>query len=227
MTSSAGIAQNAKADILRINEAYSKFIDMSMNITYNVFLNYSTALPYETEVGFFKQHRNQRYNKLKEIESLQNKDYLVVVDNDQRRIVVGNPVKFDPSKITLLNLDSALSTCSSVSYLDDKPGLGGYSMRFKPNTISAFDKIELYFDKKTYIVEKLFFYYRQEMKLSKETDAISEKPRLEITFSKFDFKTVNDESVFSESKFIEKKNGKYVAANTYKDYQVIDQKFLK
>ena len=221
------IAQNAKADILKINEAYGKFTDMAMNITYNVFLNYSATRPYETETGIYKQHNNLRYNKLKEIESLQNKDYLVVVDNDQKRIVVSNPSKFNPATITMLNLDSALAICSAVNYVTDPSGLGGYQMTFKPNAISAFDKIEIYYNKKTFIVEKLFFYYREKMKLAKEANVVSEKPRLEITFSKFDFKKIEDEHVFSEKRFIEKRSGKYAAAEAYKGYQVIDQKFLK
>jgi outer membrane lipoprotein-sorting protein len=222
-----GNAQNAKADILRINEAYSKFKDMSMNITYNVYLNYTAALPYETEVGFYRQHDNLRYSKLKEIESLQNKEYLIVTDNEQKRIVVANPVKFNPAKITLLNLDTALATCSAVNYLTTANGQTGYEMIFKSNVISAFDKIELYFSKKTYIVEKMVFFYRQKVKLATETDAIEEKPKLEISFSKFDFQKNTDAGIFSEKKFIEKNGGKYTASATYQGYQVIDQKFLK
>lgn len=222
-----GNAQNAKADILRINDAYSKFHDMSMNITYHVFLNYTAVIPYETEVGFYRQHDNLRYSKLKEIESLQNKDYLIVADNEQKRIVVGNPVKFNPAKITLLNLDTALATCSSVNYLTSENGQTGYQMTFKANIVSEFDKVELYFNKKTYVVEKIVFFYRQKIKLSSETDAIADRPKLEITFSKFDFQKNTDMDAFSEKKFIEKNNGKYIASTTYKGYQIIDQKFLK
>ena len=77
-------SQNAKADILRINAAYSKFTDMSMNITYDVYLNAASTVPYQTEVGSYKQHGNLRYSRLKEIESLQNSKYLIVADNDQK-----------------------------------------------------------------------------------------------------------------------------------------------
>jgi hypothetical protein len=220
-------AQNAKADILRINAAYSKFTDMSMNITYKVFLNPTTTLPYETEVGIYKQHGNLRYSKLKEIESLQNTNYLIVADNEQKRIVVGNPVKFNPAKITLMNLDTALSTCSTVTYINSSTEQGGYRMVFKPTIVSQFDIIELYFNKKTYVVEKMVFFYRQKMKLAIEEDAIAENPKLEIRFSKFDFGKINDEDFFSEKKFIERSDKKYIASAAYSGYKIVDQKFLK
>ena len=221
------VGQNAKADILRINDAYSKFSNMSMEITYKVFLNQTTTTPYEIETGSYKQNGNLRYSKLKQIESLQNNNYLVVVDNDVKRIVVGNPVKFNPAKITLLNLDSALSKCSAVNYITGNSEQGGYSMVFKSNIVSEFDKVELYFNKKTYIVEKITFFYRQKIRLATEENAVADRPKLEISFSKFNFTKNEDVAFFSEKKFIEKSKGSFVASSSYSDYKVIDQKFLK
>jgi hypothetical protein len=220
-------AQNAKADILRINDAYSKFTNMSMDITYRVFLNQTSTLPYETETGFYRQNGNLRYNKLKQIESLQNSNYLIVVDNELKRIVVGNPVKFDPAKITLLNLDSALSKCSSVNYINVNALQGGYSMIFKSTIVSEFEKVELYFNKKTYVVEKMVFFYRQKIRLATEENAVAERPKLEISFSQFSFEKLEDATFFSEKKFIEKNKGNYIAASSYNGYKIIDQKFLK
>lgn len=211
---------------MKINEAYSKFKDLSMNITYKVYLNQKTTVPYETQVGIFKQHGNLRYSKLSNIESIENKDYLLVVDNDDKRIVISNPVKFNPGKITMLNLDSAFRTCSTVVPFTSG-ALQGYQLVFKTDVVSAFDKIDLYFNKKTYIVEKLVFYYRQKMKLINDDKESAEKPKMEILFSQFNFQNITDVSLFSESKYIEKKKGGYIPVNAYTSYNVINQKIAK
>lgn len=221
-------SQNAKQDVLKINEAYSKFNDLSMSITYNVYANAASSIPAESETGSFKQHGSLRYSRIKEIESLQNKEYLVVVDNEEKIIVVGNPVKFNPKKITLLDLDTAFAKCSSVKFIDNNTGQKGYKLMFKQNIVSEFDAIDLYFNKKSFLVEKMVFYYREKIKINEEDEnAVKEKPKLEIIFSNMNFKTIADINFFSEARFIEKKKGKYYPVSAYNQYNLIDQKFAK
>lgn len=221
-------SQNVKEDVMKINEAYSKFIDLSMNITYNVYANAASTLPAESETGSFKQHGNLRYSRIKEIESLQNKEYLVVVDNEEKIIVVGNPVKFNPGKITLLDLDTAFAKCSSVKFMDNNASQKGYKLMFKTNIVSEFDAIDLYFNKKSFLVERMVFYYRERIKINEaDENSVKEKPRLEIIFSNMNFKTVSDINFFSEARFIEKKKGKYYPVSAYNQYNLIDQKFAK
>lgn len=221
-------SQNVKQDVLKINEAYSKFNDLSMSIIYNVYANASSSVPAESETGSFKQHGSLRYSRIKEIESLQNKEYLVVVDNEEKVIVVGNPVKFNPKKITMLDLDTAFAKCSSVKFIDNSISQNGYKLMFKPTIVSEFDAIDLYFNKKSFLVEKMVFYYREKIKINEaDENSVKEKPKLEVIFSNMNFKTEPDINFFSEGRFIEKKKGKYFPVSAYNQYNLIDQKFAK
>ncbi|OFY82814.1 MAG: hypothetical protein A3F72_01645 [Bacteroidetes bacterium RIFCSPLOWO2_12_FULL_35_15] len=221
-------SQNAKQDMIKINEAYSKFNDLAMNITYNLYPNYTATSPVETETGSFKQHESLRYSKLKGIESLQNKEYLVVVDNEEKLIVVSNPVKFNPGKITMVDLDKAFTNCSSIQFIDNKSALSGYKLTFKETIVSEFDAIDLYFNKKTFLVEKIVFYYREKIRVNEyDESSPKEKPKLEIVFSNMDFKTISDLTFFSENRFIEKRKGKYFPVSIYTNFEVFDQKLAK
>ena len=221
-------AQNAKQDILKINEAYSKFSHLSMNITYNLFKNYTANVPFESESGYFQQQGTLRYSKLKEIESLQNKNCLVVIDNEDKLIVVGNPVKFNAKKITLLDLDTALTKCSSVSFIDAGSTLSCYKMSFRQDIVSEFDAIDLYFNKKSFLVEKMVFYYREKIRINEEDETSpKEKPKLEVVFSKMKFDKISDETFYSETRFVEKRKGKYFPVSAYSEYELIDQKIAK
>jgi len=220
--------QNAKQDVMKINEAYSKFNDLSMNISYNLYKNYAATSPVETETGSYKQHGSLRYNKLKGTESLQNKEYLIIVDNEDKIIVVSNPVKFNPGKITMVDLDKAFANCSSIQFIDNKTDQNGYKLTFKQNIVSEFDAIDLYFNKKSFLVERIVFYYREKISVNPEDESsLKEKPKLEIIFSNMNFKTISDLTFFSEDRFIEKRQGKYYPVSTLHEYEVIDQKLAK
>lgn len=221
-------AQNAKQDILKINETYTSLEDLSMDITYTLFPSAKSKVPAETHAGCFKQHGIMKYSKVKDIEAVHNKNYSLVIDNDDKLIVVANPAKFSASKITMLDLEKSLSLCSSVEFIGTTGNQSGYKLVFKQNAPSEYDAVELYFNKKTFLVEKLVMYYRQTIKLNEEDpNSAKDKPRLEIAFSNASLKKITDISFFLEEKFIEKKKGKYYTASAYNSYQLIDQKFAK
>jgi len=221
-------AQNAKEDIKKVNESYVKHKDLSMGITYNVFAAYDDNVPMETSAGSYNQHGNARYNRLNEIESVQNSDFSLVIDHDEKMIVIGNPIKFNPGKIMLLDLDSALSMYSSVKYIDNNVSQKGYSMVFKPTAASEYDKVDMYFNAKTYLVERMVFYYRDKVQLKKTNqDAPEEKPKLEIIFSKISVEPVSDFKFYSAGRFVDKKNGKYVGVGECSSYKVINQKIVQ
>jgi hypothetical protein len=223
-----GIAQNVKQDLMKINEVYSTITNLSMEINYSVFSSAQSNVALETHTGIFKQHDGMFYSRLKEVESLHNKNCSVVIDNEDKMIVVANPTKSDVSKITLIDMDKSLKTCSSVETIVSKGNQAGYKFVYKQNVVSEYDAIELYFNKKTFLIEKMVMYYRQKQNLKEnEPDAIKEKPRLEIVFFNTNLKTVTDVSFFSEARFVEKRKGKYFPVNAYNQYQLIDQKFAE
>lgn len=221
-------AQNAKQDILKINETYSSIKDLSMDITYTVFPSSKSKVALETHTGCFKQHGDMKYSRLKEVEAVHNNNYSLVIDNEDKLIVVANPAKSNMSEITMIDLDKSLSQCASIDFLGTIGSLSGYKLMFKQNVVSEYDAVELYFNKKSFFVEKLVIYYRQKVKLNEEDpNAVKDKPRLEIVFSNTNLKTIADITLFSEERFIEKKKGKYYPTSAYNSYQLIDQKFAK
>jgi hypothetical protein len=218
-------SQNAKEEMKKMNEAYLKHVDLTMDIAYNVYANWTDASPIEKNSGFYMQHGTDRYNKLNRIESVQNKECALVIDNEEKMILVGNPVKFDPAKITMLNLDTAFSKYASVTPIKVSAPQKGYKLIFKTSAASEYEAVDIYFNTKTYLMEKMVFYYRNKVQLQKTNrDEAKEKPRLEIIFSKVSTAPNPDLKLYSEPRFIAKTTNSYRAVGTYSSYKLVNQK---
>src|SRR5688500_12276178 len=117
LTVSPALSQDAKEDMRKMNASYLKHTDLSMGITYRVFANYKDETPIETSTGSYYQQGSNRYNRLNEIESVQNNECSLVIDNEEKVIVIGNPVKVNAGKMGIMDLDTAFANYSSVKYI--------------------------------------------------------------------------------------------------------------
>lgn len=218
-------SQNPKEDFHKINQAYISSKDMSMTISYTVFESHNSLVPIETSTGEYKQHGNFFYSKIQNVESLSNSTHYIVVDNEDKLIVVANPQKTTLNSVTMVDIEQSISMCSSVEYINLKGSSVGYKLNYNKNIASEYDVIEIYFSKQSFQVEKIIVFYRN--KINFQTDnvnAIKDKPRLEITFSNITKKAITDVAFFSELRFVEQKKGKYYPVNTYREYELINQK---
>jgi hypothetical protein len=223
-----GYGQNARTDMGKLNASYARHKDLSMGITYHVYANHRDADPIETSAGSYFQRGSDRYNRLNEIESVQNNECSIVIDNEEKFIAIGNPVKYTAGKIATTEMDTVLDHYASVTYIDNQGVQKGYSFKIKPKVPSEYERIDVFFNSKTWMVERMVYYYRDKQQLIKTNqDAAEEKPRLEVIFSNIKFEAGSDSKFYSESRFVHKKDGKYFPAGAYAGYKIINQKIAQ
>lgn len=218
-------AQNAKEDIIKINQAYAdKNSHLSMEVSYNLYNNYASKQIAETKKSMVKKQGDFHHVTMDGIETIMTKNFVIVVDPSEKIILLGNPVKAD-EKLMMVNLEKITEQCSSVDYIEVSANSGGYKLSFKKEVNSNFEMVDVIYNKQSYMPEKMVLYYRNAMPLNPEDpNSKKDKVRLEIVFDKVDHHPKLDKAVFNESYYITKVKGKEEPTEKYKGYKILNQK---
>jgi phage-related holin len=214
------------AELFKINQAYLKYEDLSMDLVCNYYSNYTTSKIEETALGKVKKKGVMQWSVMLGTETLVTKDYTVVIDSSEKMLMVGNPMKKLTQAITLIDIENISKLCKEIKYKDINSKQGCYKITYKPQVNISYEQVDLIYNKTTYLADKMVFYYKQDM--TNEglfgTKKTNEKPRLEITFSKIDTDTKISVEFFSESKYFTIKRGKITPSSKYINYHLINQK---
>lgn len=215
------IAQNAKEDFLKINKAYLNR-SLSMKVHYEVFKKWEDNVPLEKEEGEIKTNGIYKYTKTGNIETVQNKDYYVIVDHEDKQISLLGTMGQEPKpdeRLIMINLDSAIQSCTQVEFHKENKQQNSYTLVFP---ISEYQKVKIIFNKNTFLIEKMILHYRE----AEEYDDDSKfPPRLEITYYDIDTNPTFAEDTFTSNRFLKKENKKYYCRDEYKGYKLTNLSF--
>ena len=217
------IAQEFKADLKRINQAYKNAPTLAMNVDYIVFESWENDVQIQHEKGKIKKSGASVYSKIGPLESVQNEWYSLVVDHDDKTIAIfrkyGDENEVDPNQV-FNGLDRVLDDCTPVSFKKTGKKQGVYSFGF-PEQMSQYGKAEITFSLENYFFERMVLYYAEEQDLDDDKKNES-APRLEISYS--DISThPSAENWFDYSKYLVLKNKQFSCRSMYSDYQIIDK----
>lgn len=217
------IGKDRMANVLiQLNDWFKNTPNYAVTVTHTSFETYTTTVPYEKSVGYFKKDRERYHSFLLGIHTFQNAAYKIVVDTANQTMLVANVEPgiwnaYDLEGYTyLLNSCSGIKTANSGS---DKKyrleyGIGHPLERYE--FLLAPDGS----------LKEVAMYYRNSVPKNPDNPA-SEKvtPRLNITFSgykKGNFGMTNDEC--DEKKFFIKKGNKLLPTGKYRNFNLIDQR---
>jgi hypothetical protein len=221
---SVSYSQNFKDDLAKINNAYLTVKEFSMDIDYKVYSDNSFAVPLETQHSFLYKKDDCQYTTWEDNLILVTSDYSILIDTTEREILVSKSEKFDAGRLTMLNFDS-LSKNKNITVNFEKVNaeVAHYKIVFSNRVVSEYDEMDIYFNVKTFFLDKLGLLYRRSIPL-KESDPKSKfvKPRLEIQFALMNLHPKFRPNLFSEKRFFKKENGKLEVSNEYKEYQLIN-----
>ena len=209
------------ADFKKMNEVYDQFNDVSVNVMYTLFSDYSTDKPIETKNGFYKKHNKLHLTKTDNIEMLQTPDYFIVKDSKNKKVLLSKPIsKFKP-KLTLVALDSMLSFCSKVKMTETKTQKM-YKMHYDKLGLMGFEDVDILMGKENYLIQKMVIYYIRPMQKTEGKTEKTIRPRLEISFT--DYSTKAQPSIlFSEHNYIKNTNNKFEVSSLCNGYSLINQ----
>jgi hypothetical protein len=220
--------QNANEDFTKVNSNLLAAKNLLIETEYRVYPNHSSKQAKEISHGVLKQKGDKIYQSISTLQSLVNEKISIHIDTSDKILVLADPINIDEQKKQALQFDlkDMLDKCKSVTYREEKKGVGIYQLEYKEDINTEFDRCEIFIDKKTFFVTKLIIYYNHV--LDSDDDILEgkeESPRLEITFTKIDASPKFKDSIFDEDRFIERKGGKILAASAYKDFKIIDNRY--
>jgi hypothetical protein len=214
--------EKAKIDFKKVNDTYLKTNIYSLDILYNVYDNHKNGNLTESKNGIFIKSNSNSYSKLLDIETIVTPEMTIVIDNDEKGVVVADTKKnaniYSPAK-----LDTLLNYCSMIFATDISSTKRFYTLMFEGEE-QEMSRIDLLINLTNYRIEKIVFFYEQELPLN-TTDYYAEnkKPRLEILYNSFVDKNKLGEQIFSKNNYIQKSNDTYTPLYKYKSYELINQ----
>lgn len=211
-------AQDLKSDCLKINQNYNACKKLSMKMDYELYSNYTAAIPFQKLDGEMKRNSELMAYKIGPIETVRTEKYELVVDHDEQFIALmeHHTKLFEwDEKMYVGNLDKILLHCESTTYTEEKNNTGCYDIKMKAG---EFAKARLYFDKKTFFITKLILFYRGETVLNEDGNGKKERPRLEITYKNIEENKEFAPNEFSELKYVIKSGDNFKCIEKYKDY---------
>lgn len=197
----------------------------SLTVTHTSYEDYQTIVPADKTVGYFIKNNYNYHSFLMGIHTIQNNNYKLVIDTSEQIIIVANPDKLIWRNYSVSEYDSILKICTSLK-VTDKGNDKLYRIELSKNSsIGAYE----FLITNDFQIKEIVWYYNSEItKDSEDENSPKSKPRLSIQFSNYKTSLQNVTSEFDEKKyFLKNSDGKLVVSSTYKNYKLLDQRYLK
>jgi hypothetical protein len=221
------IRRQASIDFRLVNMAYAQASRLKMDVNYTLFPSYTSTTPFEESRGVFMKQGENSYSNLLGIISLSNSKATVTLDSNEQTIVVADPSTHKSGEPNLVELDTLLSTCSSIEF-KELEGVKYYKLKFDGVLFSEYNAIEVFIDSKTNFLGRITMFFRIELDLDEENDRyINEKPRLEIIYTGVTTNPVFTPDQFSETKFVGIRGKIVTAAAAYAKYRVVNNRISR
>ncbi len=217
-------AEKARADFQKVNKLYETTPSYSLDLQYSVFDSHNGGNLVEQKPGKYVKHGDMSYSRLLDIETIVNPKRTVVVNHEDKFIVITDTRKVELSPLQT-DVESLLKQCSSIKVQDLGTSERHYILSFSElEEESEFSKIELVINLANYSIKKMTLYYNQEMPLT-ENDyyAKEKKPRLEIVYKAFTSLSSVNPAMFAESAYVSETNSVYKGKGKCSAYEVINQ----
>lgn len=216
-------AEKAKADFKKVNDLYSSTASYSLDIQYSVYDNHTGGNLVEQKSGKYIKYQDMSYSKVLEIETVVNPKRTVVVNHEDKFIVITDTKKMSLSPLQT-NVDSLLKWCSSIKVQDLGTTERHYTLNFTDDDEVEFSRIELYINLSNYSIKKMVLCYNQEMPLTQnDYYAKEKKPRLEIVYKTFTASPPVSAALFAEGTYVTQENNAYKGKGKTATYEVINQ----
>jgi hypothetical protein len=214
-------SQDLKKDAALINQFFIKHPKLMVQVDYVMYQDYTTSTVFQKSKAFFKKLNNSTYVQIENMESINTKDYSLVVDNENKSI------SLLPKKTTweqdiknfTVNLEDIKLSCDKYYFNKEDDNSFSYTFEMK-DEFPEYEKIKVVFNSNSYCIEKIIMLYA-ESDISENNEAPKmAKPRIEINYTKVDTKPGFKESDLTYEKFLIKTGSKYSLKPEYQKYSL-------
>lgn len=220
----SGKAQETAKDwLLKMNKAYTEARSVSMDINILYYQLQAAPKPASNFAGTVKMAGANYYASLMGQTVVGNKNCVLVIDEEQKTVNYMKPFlagdKKAPANVynPSAQIDSLVR--SSALTLINTTGINR-RIRLQLRDHAMYEKMEVVINAADGHVEEMTYWY-------KKTEEAPQAAKVIVTYSQVKLNTNIPESVFSEKKYIQKKNGIWTGIGSCSGYIVNDQTKLK
>ncbi len=208
------IAQDYVSDFKKINDTYTKGVEMDINYAYYNF--YKDSKPYETVAGKVKQTGSMYHILLGDIEMINNKWFKLIINKGGQILTLDSSEKVSMKAYYDRNPISQLTeNYSKVEYKDF--GKTATYKIFPIQSMIAFSEINV--EKTTHIILSISIYFKN---ISENSPSNPIGNKLVITYSNVKTGVNYSESEFSIDKYILKNKNQFQPQWAYKSYEFVN-----
>jgi hypothetical protein len=217
-----------KADMIKVFEKINTWFRTtpaySLTVTHASYENYTTEVPEEKSVGYFKKQGDNYHSLLLGTHTIQNKNYKIVIDTAGKVILVANPDQLTFLSYTAEDYQDLLKNCTALRM--NKTGRYTFYRMELPVT-SPIGAYEFLVDEEG-LAREIRWYYNSEIKKDENDEHSKVKPRMSIGFSAYKKDLSFDyNEVFGEQPYFIKSGNKLVPTDKYKMFKLMDQRIRK
>lgn len=206
----------------QINSWFKTTSNYSVTVTHASYENYTTKVPFEKSIGYFKKENECYHSFLLGIHTIQNANSKIVIDTSNQSMMVVNIDNSIWASYTMDDYKYTLKACKSIEVMkinDDRK----YKLEYADGY--PLERYEFLIATDGTLKEVVWYYSKKVPKNVDDENSEKVKPRLSITFSGYKKNAVGSvKQECAESKYIIKKGNKMFPSDKYKNYSLSDQR---
>jgi outer membrane lipoprotein-sorting protein len=206
-----GSAQTLTADLQRMYETMLNAKSLWMEFEATTYISGESPSILK---GWMKTYGTQQRMEFFGMHMCTSKDMQVMVDNQDKSILLRRPTEMPKPEEVLKQLTPGLEqnkeALEKAEHVTHANGMKGYAFR---QSSQMFSSIELYFDEATGLIKQVTYFYNSEI-----TGDGTE--RLDVKFTRLELNPSFSDDIFSPSQFVVKANGVWKATPAYAGYSV-------
>lgn len=224
-------ALDPNGELARITTAYGAIDAYSLEITFALYRDAVATEPFEIEEASIERRGKLLRSRLASLETLVGEEYLVVADHDSRMLMIDHRPAASAREAPILELDPAAFDAGALLGEDPEALLASAATlrveeQGRRRTLSIdyargeHRRIELVYDRGSYLLERATLFFRRPMVLAEGAEAAV--PRIEIRYRQLDVRPAFDEETFSPGRFFSRGPGGGVeVAPRFSGYRLI------
>lgn len=194
--------------------------EFSMNLTYSVY-DRSNGKLLDRTAGTYSSAGSNYYYSTSNISIVQNKEWNMYIDEDEKLIVVKET--FDQPESDLINFEAATKGCSDIERAETHDQFV-YTVKFNDPVSNIYDDVKIFANKTTLFPKKVVFDYAYESDYTQNGESSSEKIRFEIRYENYKKRST---SKYSTDEFFSIDSDKIILTEKYEDFRLLDQRLSR
>lgn len=217
LTESSATPGDPKLALEQINKFYTVHPDIYQEVSYHLFADHQTTIPYSIDKGIFIKHGVIQYSQLSTIESLTTKDYTIGIDHDEKLIMIANHISL-PATNPVANAESWVSSSSDITLKPVSDRLQALTIKMEYGEIEQADII---FDINSFQPVKIIMHYRRSIQLEADSESPLVQPRLEIEYTLTSFE-IKEKERLNINAYLIYKNKQWTLSPKFREYELIN-----